>query len=290
VDPDAFRDRMFQLLADVEVVAAVAAWVRVRREGLEVPDELRARLDRVVEAAGFDPAPEGVERMMLGFTRAFLRQASGLIDDPGRAVGWRHADAVTVRGMGQGSAVVADALRVAAQDRPAVAEALARAGSAILDVGTGAGGLARALVRTFPAARVVGIDLSPVAIEIARTDLADLADRVEVRVQDAADPVDREAYDLAWLPGPFLPGEVVPAVLAATHGALRPGGMVAFGTFGNAPTPLGASLADLRTVRAGGRCWTADELVAALEGGGFREVAPVAPRWSGPTALVTGLR
>lgn len=71
----------------------------------------------------------------------------------------------------------------------------------VLDVGTGSGKAARLLASRYPAAEVVGIDLSPAMIEEARRLLPDeLAGRVRYEVADAsALPFDADAFDLVVL-------------------------------------------------------------------------------------------
>jgi SAM-dependent methyltransferase len=71
----------------------------------------------------------------------------------------------------------------------------------VLDVGTGSGKGARLLASRFPAAEVVGIDLSPAMIEAARSLLpAELAERVRYEVADAsALPYEAGAFDLVVL-------------------------------------------------------------------------------------------
>ena len=57
----------------------------------------------------------------------------------------------------------------------------------VLDLGTGTGVVAKALARRYPAAEVVGVDLSPGMIEEARrTSSTELARRVRFEVGDAA--------------------------------------------------------------------------------------------------------
>jgi SAM-dependent methyltransferase len=71
----------------------------------------------------------------------------------------------------------------------------------VLDVGTGSGKAARLLASRFPAAQVVGIDLSPGMVEAARGLLpGELADRVTYEVADAsALPFEVGTFDLVVL-------------------------------------------------------------------------------------------
>jgi SAM-dependent methyltransferase len=71
----------------------------------------------------------------------------------------------------------------------------------VLDIGTGTGKAARVAAARFPAAEVVGVDLSPAMIEEARRVLpSDLAGRVRFEVADAsALPFEEGAFDLVIL-------------------------------------------------------------------------------------------
>ena len=108
----------------------------------------------------------------------------------------------------------------AGQCQPALAEQLA--GEArILDVGTGTGWLAIALAQAYPEAPVVGIDIFTPALELARANVsaANLDGRVELREQDALALADTAEFSVVWLPLPFLPAAIVPAVLEAVRAA-----------------------------------------------------------------------
>jgi len=82
-----------------------------------------------------------------------------------------------------------------------VAELLApKSGSLVLDVGSGLGGPARHVARTFDC-RVIGIDITPELVEAARvlTERVGLADRVEFRVASALDlPFESRSFDAAF--------------------------------------------------------------------------------------------
>jgi SAM-dependent methyltransferase len=71
----------------------------------------------------------------------------------------------------------------------------------VLDLGTGTGKAARVVARRFPAAEVVGVDLSPEMIEVANELLPDeLAGRVRFHVGDAsALSFDDASFDLVVL-------------------------------------------------------------------------------------------
>jgi SAM-dependent methyltransferase len=96
----------------------------------------------------------------------------------------------------------------------------------LLDVGVGVAELACAFCQAVPGARVVGIDPLPRAIELAAATVArhGLAGRVQLRCQGVEDLTDEEAFDLAWLPLPFIPPAAVREGLPRVLRALRPGG------------------------------------------------------------------
>ena len=112
----------------------------------------------------------------------------------------------------------------------------------VLDLGTGTGKAARVLARRFPAAEVVGIDLSAEMIEQANELLArELAGRVGFQVGDAsALPFDDESFELVVLLNmiPFF--EEVARVTA-------PGGRALFAFSFGADTPIYVPAETLRT-------------------------------------------
>ena len=195
--------------------------------------------------------------------------------DPGRRGGWQHDDPVLLQGIGRLSGSIADAFRVAADEVDGLDAAFTGRGARFLDVGTGAGWLAIATARVFPALAVVGLDIHEPALALARAnvDAEQLADRVEIRDQDVTRLDEAGAYDVVWLPLPFLPETIVPAALAASARALRTDGWLVVGAFAGGGDRLSQLLADLRTVRAGGRAWHPDELPGLLAAAGFADRA-----------------
>jgi trans-aconitate methyltransferase len=105
----------------------------------------------------------------------------------------------------------------------------------MLDVGVGVAAMASEYCKTFPTLRVVGIDVLPRALELARivAEDAGVAERIELRDQDVATLEDRNLFALAWLPAPFVPRAALEAGLPRVVDALVPGGwlMVGHGKF-----------------------------------------------------------
>ena len=149
-----------------------------------------------------------------------------------------------------------------------------------------------AFAQAFPAARVVGIDIYERSLALARQNVAaaGLADRVELRVEDATRLADGDTYDAIWLPMPFLPRAIVPAVVEAAVAALRPGGWLLPGTFAGPPDPLSRLLVDLRTVRAGGHPWDGADLVAEIASHGLHDAHEVPRTWTAPVRLYAARR
>jgi len=99
-------------------------------------------------------------------------------------------------------------------------------GGVLLDVGVGVAEMACAFCQAVPGARVVGIDPLPRAIKLAGASVASrgLAKRVLLRCQGVEELEDEEAFDLAWLPLPFISPAAVRKGLPRVLRALRPGG------------------------------------------------------------------
>ena len=284
-----------RLTASMEALVALGAALRIETDELEAPAPVVAALADVTAALGVgsaaDLTPE--ERVVaLSAIDTFVRQGADLLDAPDRPPGWRIDDPATLQTIGRLSGLIGPVLGQLAPTLDGLSERLAAPDGAILDVGTGTGWLAIALARTFPAARVVGLDLAAEPLALARENVvgAGLADRIELRKGDAAALGEAGVYDLVWLPTPFIPEEAVPAVLAATRDALRPGGWVVFGLFAGPDDRLGAALTNLRVTRFGGRPWTLAESEQLLTQHGFVDVWAPARTWAAPAAFAFGRR
>ena len=145
---------------------------------------------------------------------------------------------------------------------------------AFLDVGTGVGWLAVEAARAWPALRCVGIDVWEPALRLARANLAGagMEERVELRAQGVEELEEQDAFTLAWLPGIFMPLDVVPAALKNLHRALTPGGWLVFSVLGALPDPLGVALAAMKVARNGAHPWKAAEGEEQLRRLGLEQV------------------
>ncbi|MGY1640797.1 SAM-dependent methyltransferase [Geodermatophilus sp. SYSU D00703] len=290
---DALMTRAVELGVATDALAALAAHVRIETEDLPADPAVRAVLaDVVTELIGGSSLGSAAAGPVVGLARTWLRQAVDLVDDPGRAGGWDRVDERLLQSIGRLSMGIAGAVRAAEPVLPGLAESLARPGAALLDVGTGTGWLAIALAQAYPHVRVTGIDVFEPALDLAKVNRADagLTDRIELRLQDAAALDEAEAYDVVWLPMPFLRRDGVPAVLRCGARALRPGGWLLAGTFAGGPDRLGQLLTDLRTVRSGGHPWQPAELLDLLRGEGLSDVTEVPRSWAAPVRLYAGRR
>ena len=294
VQPEQLMGTAARLGSSLEALAALAAYLRVETEQLTVDPRVHDVLRAIaVEVLGEEPEvtrPQGAP--IVGMTRALLAQSADLVDDPERAGGWTPDDDALLQGIGRQSAPIAGIVAAASGHLDGLAEALAAPDAALLDVGTGTGWLAMAFAQAFPAAHVVGIDIYERSLALARQNVAaaGLSDRVELRSEDATRLAAGDTYDVIWLPMPFLPRTIVPAVVEAAAAALRPGGWLLPGTFAGPPDPLSRLLVDLRTVRAGGHPWDGADLVGELASHGLQDAHEVPRTWSAPVRLYAARR
>ncbi len=282
-----------RLTIAMEAAAALAAYVRVTTESLDVDPQVRSLLDGIAaeiatDAAGIGPAGQPI----VGMVRAFLRQATDLVDNPGRVGDWDHVDEAVLQGLGRLSMAITNAFQAATESLDGLGKRLGSPGSTFLDVGTGTAWLAIAIARTFPAVHVTGIDIFEPALRLARKNVADegMQQRVDVALQDATDIDLEAAYDAIWLPLPFMPRAVVPEAIATCARALRPGGWLLPGTFAGPGDHLSELLVDLRTVRSGGHPWQAAELVELLTAHDLADPHEVPRTWTAPVRLFAGQR
>lgn len=263
---------------------ALAAMIGTMRDAATEPLQqvlaAHPRRTAVLEAAGLvrrdgesfsvdpvlDVADAASARSSVAARLSALRQALNTAESAENAApAWeRHDDDVLLhQGRASGGTGRVLATRIV-PELPGLAERLARPGSRVLDVGTGVAALATALATALPAVHVVGIDVLQRALDLAAAEVAGadpaVAERITLRLEDAGSLSEQAAYDLVWLPAPFLSDAALESAIPRIFSALRSGGWVVAGTTPAPEHPLRRAVA----------AWTAD-----LNGGSFSETAGV---------------
>jgi len=265
-----------RLCASMDALAALGAELRVRRDGLSPPPQIRKLLQDVVQR--IDPevlsnVTSDQEATALAIIEAFFRQATDLLDNPGRTPGWSYHDPVVITGQGMTSRAFVRTFEAAAATIPDFKATLERSGT-FLDVGTGAGLLAIETARAWPSWKVVAIDRWEPALELARVNIAasGVQQRIELRAQSVEQIADVDAFSLAWLPGPFLSAETVADALERVRRALVPGGWLVFSRFSEGRDRWSEPLTALKALRNGGYPWKREELESKFADVGFEQV------------------
>jgi methyltransferase family protein len=170
-----------------------------------------------------------------------------------------------------------------------LAEALARPGAKMLDVGTGVAAMAVAYAELFPELTVVGLDVLPRALSLAAATVAasGVADRVVLREQDVAGLDEEATYALAWLPAPFLPEAALRAGTPRVARAMAPGGWVVLGHGKFAEAPVDNAVTRFKTVAYGGTALDDEQAQLLLREAGLQDVT-TAPTPPGAPALTVG--
>ncbi|WP_306208195.1 SAM-dependent methyltransferase [Actinoplanes sp. RD1] len=218
--------------------AAVAAYARltpdraadlltalVAHDLAEEVDDGRFRLTPAVAAALADDAP-GDLPARIAQARLLARQTEAAVRTG--VVEQSPADALTVARAnafrpGDGARAVVTKIFEAV---PEVADAMAT--GRMLDVGSGVGGFVLTAATMLPDLRATTLEVVPEVAAVARERAATLGvtDRVDIRVQDARDFDEPDAYDIAFWAQPFFPLPAREATLAMIHRSLHAGGLL----------------------------------------------------------------
>ncbi|MFN2608772.1 MAG: cyclopropane-fatty-acyl-phospholipid synthase family protein [Acidimicrobiales bacterium] len=292
-------DRVGELTEAAWMLSAMAS---VLSRGVDVPLSHDDPAGRVMVSCGFFEetadglVPTPVCAQVLGDRarpfadgiRSTLGQAATAAFRGASDAGWRALDEEILLAQGRASAM--GGLIVAAFAIP-VLEGLAErfgaaSGGSFLDVGVGVGELACAFCEAVPRARVVGLDPLPQAIELATRTVAahGLADRVELRRQSVEELDDEAAFDLAWLPMPFIPPAAVAEGMGRVRRALKPGGWLLLPGSTLEPS-VGGDVQTWHVHLTGGTLLSDDERARVVEHAGF--TSPV--RLDGPPGAPTML-
>jgi predicted O-methyltransferase YrrM len=145
----------------------------------------------------------------------------------------------------------------------------------------------------WPELRVLGIDpwAPSLALATQNVERAGLKARIELREQGIEKLEDKDAFDLAWLPLPFIPEGLAMEAFKRTLNALRPGGwvVIAPGNFA-VMKPEAAATARLRLITFGGATWGPEEIQSRLRETGFVETNQLPTPPTMPITIVVARR
>lgn len=217
------------LSAAAQLMGVLGAELRLRQTAQGGHPRVRGALQAVLsnlEPGLLDGLEPGQVAAIIGLLTYALEDALDLIREPGRQPGWGYTDPAVLQERGRGSRAVARNFANLAKQRPALEARLTDC--RFLDIGTGVGWLAIEAAKLWPGMRVVGLDIWEPSLQLAATNIAAeaLQDRVAVRLQSVTDIEDEAAFDIIWLPSPFLSREVVENALPRVARALAPGGFL----------------------------------------------------------------
>ena len=284
------EDANRRLDAAVEAAWAAGAFVHLvasgalTEAGLVVASADDEAAAEVLSAAGIDAVgltAEGMLSVRYNGTLSSLRQlasAAGILD--GAAAGgdgWSAQDDETLLAQGRASAFGGSMLaRFAVPILDGLADRFAEgAGGRFLDVGVGVAEMSAAFCEALPSATAVGLDVMPRVLDLARRNVHDkgLDERIELRHLGVQDLADEAAFDLAWLPAPFIPEDVYELALAALHRALRPGGwlVVAAGRLDD-DEGLPVAVTRWKTLLAAGTALPRARASSSLAAAGFEDL------------------
>jgi SAM-dependent methyltransferase len=267
---ESLRDIVSRLSASTTALAALAAAIRTKAFGTPLDPALAPHTDRVLRELGakdvFDAAsPEELIPLLTELRHFWLLDAE-YFARPGARAGWTSTDGDVLASAGEVTQGFPDALaRMIAPQLDGLAARLESKDAAFLDVGVGVGLLSMAVAKRFPALRVVGVDTYAPSLALARKNVAaaGLSDRIELREQAAEALPDDAAFDLAWIPAPFVTPAALPALVERVRRALKPGGWLLFVTM-KPGEGFGGAVAAFRVARFGGGILSQDEVTDLL--------------------------
>ena len=282
---EALRDVVAQLSASASALAVLGAELRARVSGEPIHPSLRPQVDALLREAGALQALEGTSATEIAPLLAELRHFWALDDDflatPQRAPGWTYAETDVLQGGGEITEGFANVLPRILPLLDGLAPRLEAPDATFLDVGTGVARLSIAMARKWPSLRVVGLDVWGPSLALARKNVANagLEKRIEIREQPGEELSEERAFDLAWIPAPFVPQHALGPLVERVSRALKPGGWLLFAAAKSGEDLRGAALR-FRVALYGGAPSTQEEAERLLGEKGLIDVKalPSPPR------------
>jgi SAM-dependent methyltransferase len=191
----------------------------------------------------------------------------------GPGCGWDgYSDEVLIA-QGRFSAVAGRIFKTLLASIPELAAAL-DACPVIIDVGVGVAAGACSVCEALPGVRVIGLDVNPRALGLARqlVEAKALSDRIELRLQAVEDLRDNGVASLVHISPPFFPRPALAEGIARLFQALRPGGRLILS--GIARDGTSGAIDRWQAHNAGGSAVTLADCAALVEAAGFETPMP----------------
>lgn len=297
VSIEPLRATLARLQESAGALAALGALLAARIENRPIDARLLPALDAVADTLGAAEAIRAADHAALGplvaELRTFALLNARLLFEAADACDWTHTDARVLQAAGDASSGFAARLRqTIAPALDGLAARLASPDARFLDIGCGVAALSIGMAREWARLRITGIDSLPAALQRAQCNVAaaGLSERIELRHQLAEAIDDRDAFDLVWLPGAFLPQTAIVAALPRVLNALRPGGWLIMAHFKPADTPLAAALVQLRAALFGGNVLGVELTASRLQVVGFHDVCALPSTPNATVSFVAGRR
>jgi SAM-dependent methyltransferase len=274
---ETLRDVVAQLSAQASALAVLGAELRARVSGKPLHPAVRAHAEALLREAGAMQALEGTSPAevapLLAEIRHFWSLDDAFLSAPERAAGWTYSSDDVLQIAGEATEGFANVLPRLLPQLDGLAARLDASEATFLDVGTGVARLAIAMARKWPHLRVVGLDVWGPSLALARKNVgeAGLQTRIEVREQPVEELSDERAYDLVWLPAPFIPKRALGRAVERAHRSLRPGGWLLLAAARPGDDLRGAAIG-FHVALFGGEPSTQPELEGLLTEKGFTEV------------------
>jgi SAM-dependent methyltransferase len=210
---------------------------------------------------------------LLAEIRHFWALDDDYLKTPQRAPGWNYTDPGELQIGGEITEGFANVLPRLLPMLEGLGPRLEGGDARFLDVGTGVARLSIAMARKWPSLRVVGLDVWGPSLALARKNVADagLAERIEVREQSGAELPDERAFDLAWIPAPFIAPSLLGRVVERVRRSLKPGGWLLFAAARPGEDLRGAALR-FRVALYGGAPSTQPDIESLLQANDLTEV------------------
>ncbi|WP_151524574.1 class I SAM-dependent methyltransferase [Serinicoccus kebangsaanensis] len=200
----------------------LAAALAESASGQEPEVEARHRLRALAASRWGGSAPDGVTAQVRRALRRELGQVASTTGGQGRA----EPEDLLETGLASGAELVQVLEELGGQD-PGLRE-LVDTDFRMLDVGTGVAGVASSVAARWPRAAVLGIDVDPAVLDLARHVVRsrEVAERVRLEHADVVDLPAGPTHDLVWLSLPMVAQDEALPALRAVSRSLRAGGRV----------------------------------------------------------------